>query len=151
VLQNVEVPEYKDPGLCLSSVTLARKVERLAGTAAPSARFVFGSSKVIPAPRPVFKAGEDVWLYYQVYNTANDPASGHPKIKITYRWEKVEKAGNRLLGGRPIEVSADSNVQAYSVTVQSAWPAGDYQVVVKVDDVVASTSATAKVPFSVVK
>lgn len=151
VLQNVEVPDFHDPNMGLSSVTLARKVERLSEPADPSRRFVLGKFKILPAPRSAFKAGEEIWLYYQIYNTANDPASGLPKIKISYRFEKVEKTGNRLLGGRPIELAADNNVQAYSVTVQPAWPAGDYRVVMKVDDVIAGTSASATIPFTVVK
>ena len=112
---------------------------------------MLNNSRVLPAPRPSFKPGEDIWLYFEIYNTANDPASGGPKLKISYRFEKIEKTGARLLGGRPIEQSATSNVQAYSVTVQPAWPAGEYRVVLKVDDLTAGASATDTIPFVVVK
>ena len=39
----------------------------------------------------------------------------------------------------------------YAVGVQPAWPAGDYQVIVKVEDMIAGTSVSSSVPFSVVK
>jgi len=152
VLDTAEVPDFHEQTLQLSSITLAKKVERL--TSAPTdaaARFVLGNFKVLPAPRPVFRAGEDIWLYFQIYNTASDPGTGQPKVKIAYRFEKVERTGNRLLGGRPVEQSSDKNVQIYSVTVQPAWPAGDYRVVVKVDDVIAGATASATIPFAVAK
>jgi GWxTD domain-containing protein len=151
LLQSIEVPDFHGETLQMSSVTLARRVERLPSAPGAGARFTLGNFKVLPAPRAQFRAGEDVWVYYQIYNTASDPASGQPKLKVTYRYEKVEKAGNRVLGGRPIEQKVSNTVQMYAVGVQPAWPAGDYQVVVKVEDLVATTSVSSTVPFSVVK
>jgi GWxTD domain-containing protein len=152
VIQEIEVPDFHTEALQISSVTLARKVERLSGPPAdPLTPYVLGGSRVVPAPTARFRAGQGVWVYYQIYNTASDPNSGQPRLKVTYRYEKVEKAGNRLLGGRPIEQNVSNSVQAYVVTVQPAWPAGDYQVVVKVEDLVAGSSASAAVPFTVVK
>lgn len=151
VLTTIDVPDFHQEALQLSTVTLARKVERLKAPAEPGSRFVIGNFTVVPAPRAQFKAGEDVSLHYEIYNTASDPTSGQPKLKVSYRFEKIEKAKNIVLGGRPIEQPANSAVQVYAVQVQPAWPAGEYQVVVKVDDLVAATSATTTVPFSVVK
>src|SRR5262245_1527603 len=151
VLTTIDVADFHQEALQLSTVTLARKVERLKAPAEAGARFVIGNFTVVPAPRAQFKAGEDVALHYEIYNTASDPASGQPKLKVSYRFEKIEKTKNVVLGGRPIEQTTSSAVQAYALQVQQAWPAGDYQVVVKVDDLIAGTSASATVPFSVVK
>ena len=150
VQQSIEVPSFRQETLQISSVTLAKKVERIAAPGSPT-RFILGNFRVVPAPRAQFRAGDDVWIYYQIYNTASDPNTGQPKLKTTYRYEKVEKAANRLLGGRPVEQNTGGTVQSYAVTVQPQWPAGNYQIVVKVEDLVAGTSASATVPFSVVK
>ena len=88
---------------------------------------------------------------FQIYNTASDPASGKPSIRVTYKFEKVEESGNRMLGGRPISQKVSSSVQAYALTVSDKWPEGDYQVQVKAEDLVAKTMASATVPFSVAK
>ncbi|MBI3450730.1 MAG: GWxTD domain-containing protein [Acidobacteria bacterium] len=149
--RDLVVPDFHGTDLGISTVVLARKVERLAAPADATARYVLGNFKVLPSPRPSFKAGEDVWLYYQIYNTANDAASGQPKIKVSYTFQKIEKTKPIILGGKPIEQVVNNNVQAYSVTVAPQWPAGEYQVLLKVDDLIAAKSATAAIAFSVVK
>jgi hypothetical protein len=148
---SIDVPDFHSETMGLSSVTLAKKIERVTTPSAGTPRFVRGNFKVVPAPSAQFKAGEELSLYFQIYNTANDPASGQPKIKVSYRFEKIEKAGNRLLGGKPIEQSVNSNVQIFAVTVQPQWPVGDYQVVVNVEDLTSKATASSTVPFKVVK
>ncbi|HZE89505.1 MAG TPA: GWxTD domain-containing protein, partial [Verrucomicrobiae bacterium] len=103
------VPDFHGTDLGISTVVLARKVERLAAPADAAAHYVLGNFKVLPSPRPSFKAGEDVWLYYQIYNTANDAASGQPKIKVSYTFQKIEKTKPIILGGKPIEQVVNNN------------------------------------------
>ncbi len=152
VLQEITAPDFSDEALQLSSVTLASKVEPLtAAPEEPGARFVMGNTRIVPAPTGEFRPGQDLWIYYQIYNTANDPASGRPKLFLSYRFEKVEKDRKILLGGRPIEQPASATVQAYAVPIQEVWPEGEYQVVVTVEDQVSGAKASATVPFRVVK
>jgi GWxTD domain-containing protein len=152
VLQEITAPDFRDEALQLSTVTLARKVEPLtAAPEDPGARFVMGNTRIVPAPTGEFRPGQDLWIYYQVYNTANDPASGRPKLFLSYRFEKVEENRKIVLGGRPIEQPAFATVQAYAVPIQDAWPEGEYQVVVTVEDQVSGAKASATVPFKVVK
>jgi len=152
VTRQVVAPDFHSDEFQISSVTLARKVEPAGGGASGVGdHFVLGKDKVIPAANSVFRPGEDVWIYFQIYNTANDPASGQPKLKISYTFEKVEEKGNRMLGGKPIVQFNPSTVQAYALSVTPQWPAGDYRVTVKVEDQVAGASATGSSDFKVVK
>lgn len=152
VKQAVIAPDFHAEEFQLSSVTLARKVEPAAGESTDAGgRFVLGKDKVIPAANAVFHPGEDVWIYFQIYNTANDSASGQPKLKVSYTFEKVEEKGNRMLGGKPIVQFGSNTVQAYALSVTPAWPEGDYRVTVKVDDQVAGAAASGSVSFKVVK
>ncbi len=151
IRQDVEVPDFSVGSLQISSITLARKVEEIKAASNPGQRFVLGKFRVIPAPDPVFRAGEELVLYYQVYNASTDPASGKPKLKVSYRFEKVEAKRKIPLGRGPITQDADQAIQAFAVSIAAAWPGGDYQVEVKVEDVPSGASASAIVPFRVEK
>ncbi len=151
IRQDVEVPDFSVTSLQISSITLARKVEEVKAPSAPGQRFVLGKFRVIPAPDPVFRAGEELVLYYQIYNASTDPSSGKPRLKVSYRFEKVEAKRNIPLGRGPITQEADQAIQAFAVTIAAVWPGGDYQVEVKVEDVPSGASASAVVPFRVEK
>ena len=151
VKQEIEVPDFSQQALQISSVTLARKVERMTGAPDPSGRFAVGNFKVFPSVRGEFRPGEEVGLLYQIYNTANDASTGKPKLKVSYQFEKVEKTRTIKIGREPLTYTVDGTVQVYSVPIQPAWWAGGYQVVVKVEDLVAGTTVSSTVPFTVVK
>lgn len=147
--QEVEVPDYSQETLQMSTVTLARKVEPAEAAGEASKRFVLGNYRVIPAPAPVFRAGQDLILYYQVYNTAEDAGSGRPKLKVTYQFAKVEST--RKIPFKPITQEVEMAIQIYGVTIAEQWPEGDYQVEVAVEDLVAGSSVSSVVPFTVKK
>lgn len=151
IQREIAAPDFQGEELQLSTVTLARKVEQLRGAAEdPEARYLMGNVKVIPAPSGEFRPGQDVWIYYQIYNTANDPGSGGPKLKITYQYEFL-KDGRSIKIGAPIVQTVSTSVQAYAVGVADVWPKGDYQIIVTVEDLVAGKSASTTVPFTVFK
>lgn len=151
VREDIEVPDFTTEGLQISSVTLARKVQQIQGSQDSSDRFVLGNLRVIPAPDPVFHAGEELGLYFQIYNTSSDPASGKPRLKISYKFEKVEAKRKIPLGREPIVQEANTAVQAFAVTIAPSWPGGDYQVEVKVEDVASGATTSVIVPFKVEK
>jgi hypothetical protein len=145
----VEVPDFTASSLQMSTVTIARRVEQRTSAAAPEERFVLGNYTVIPAPTPVFRPGQELILYYQVYNTSDDAASGAPKIKVTYKFAKVE--ASRKIPFRPIVQEVDKAIQIYGITIVDQWPEGDYQVEVQVEDLVAGAATSSVVPFKVEK
>jgi GWxTD domain-containing protein len=147
----VEIPDFKPEGLQISTVTLAREVERVSTPPAPNTRFVLGNFKVFPSPSPVFRAGQELILYYQIYNTATDPESGQPELKVSYMFEKVEARRKIPLGREPIAQNVTSAVQIYGITIAPVWPKGDYQVTVKVEDLVSASTISSVVTFQVEK
>lgn len=146
--EEVEVPDFGGDGLAMSSLTLARKVEP-AGDSASGKRFTLGGFRIYPAPDTTFRSNQDLVLYFQVYNAATDPNSGKPKLKVTYKFAKVET--NRKIPLHPIVQDVDRAVQIYAITIAPVWPTGDYQVEVVVEDEVSKTSVSAIAPFKVVK
>ncbi|HXI01939.1 MAG TPA: hypothetical protein VNI57_02075, partial [Candidatus Saccharimonadales bacterium] len=146
--EEVQVPDFGGDGLQMSSLTLARKVEP-AGDSASGKRFTLGGFRIFPAPDTTFRSNQDLVLYFQVYNAATDPASGKPKLKVTYKFAKVET--NRKISLHPISQDVDQAVQIYAITIAPVWPSGDYQVEVVVEDQVSGTSVSAIAPFKVEK
>ncbi|HKY34175.1 MAG TPA: GWxTD domain-containing protein [Candidatus Polarisedimenticolia bacterium] len=150
--REIQVPSFEGDSLGLSSVTLVRKIEPLSappGDETP-APFVLGKFKVVPRPDNVYKDGEEIAFYYQIYGAAPDELTKLPKVDLSYAFEKSDTAGAwRMVGGRPVLTGGQSAlVQAYSLPIRG-WPAGDYRISVKITDTVSGRTAEATLPFKV--
>ncbi|HET9481883.1 MAG TPA: GWxTD domain-containing protein [Candidatus Polarisedimenticolia bacterium] len=151
--KELSVPAFDETDLALSSVTLARKFEKLpappeAGAMTP---FVLGSFTVVPRPDNVYKHGQDVLFYYQIYGPANDPVTGKPKLDITYAFQKNHEGRWVTLGGKPVALTGQQEqALGYGVTIAPVWPAGEYRVSIKVTDTIAAKSVSAELPFTLV-
>ncbi len=85
-----KVPRYDDKKLSTSSLILASTLrstdERDIGQA-----FVIGSAKVIPNLEGVYKKGQDVGVYLQVYNAQIDQTTLRPAVDVEYILSKDGK------------------------------------------------------------
>ncbi len=109
------VPKYEESKLATSTLILASTLrsttERDIGGS-----FVIGSAKVIPNLSGVYKKGQDVGVYMQVYNTGIDQTTLRPAVDVTYvltkdgkeilsqaeNWEGLSDSGQRLTLARMI-------------------------------------------------
>lgn len=107
--QGFTVPRYDDKALSTSTLVLASTLrpteERDIG-----AMFVIGNAKVIPNIEGVYKKGQDVGVYMQVYNAGIDQTTLRPAVDVEYvltkngkevlrqpeNWEGLSDSGQRL-------------------------------------------------------
>lgn len=147
------VPSFDTSGFQLSTVTLASRIEPLSTPPAPDkfVPFVLGAFTVVPRAENVYKDGEEIAFYYQVYGATTDPVTNVAKLDLSYAFEKNVAGTWRMVGGKPVLTPAQAGlVQAFSLPMRG-WPAGDYRIVIKVSDTLANPpgQAQAEIPFKV--
>ena len=127
------VPKYEESKLATSTLILASTLrsttERDIGGS-----FVIGSAKVIPNLSGIYKKGQDVGIYLQVYNTGIDQTTLRPAVDVTYiltkngkevlnqpeNWEGLSDSGQRLTLARLIPTATLAT--------------GDYELKIKIKD-----------------
>ncbi len=142
------VPRYDESKLSTSTLILASTLrsttERDIGGS-----FVIGSAKVIPNLSGVYKKGQDVGLYLQVYNTGIDQTTLRPAVDVVYvltkdgkeilsqaeNWEGLSDSGQRLTLARMIPTTT--------------LAAGDYELKIKIKDRVSSQMLEPSAKFTV--
>jgi GWxTD domain-containing protein len=87
------VPKYDEKKLSTSSMILASKL-RSTTDSDIGGQFVIGSAKVIPNLSGVYKKGQDVGVYLQVYNAGIDQTTLRPAVDVDY---VVTKDGKEIL------------------------------------------------------
>lgn len=128
-----EVPKYEDSKLATSTLILASKLrsttERDIG-----AMFVIGDAKVIPNLSNVYRQGQEVGIYLQVYNSGIDQTTLRPAVDVQYvltkdgkeilnqpeTWEGLSDSGQRLTLARLLPTTG--------------MQPGDYEIKIKIVD-----------------
>ena len=109
------VPRYEETKLATSTLILASTL-RTTTERDIGGSFVIGSAKVIPNLSGVYKKGQDVGVYLQVYNTGIDQTTLRPAVDVVYlltkdgkeilrqneNWEGLSDSGQRLTLARLI-------------------------------------------------
>lgn len=93
VNQGFTVPRYDDKKLSTSSMILATKL-RSTDDRDIGGRFVIGGAKVIPNLDGVFRRGQDIGVYLQVYNAGIDQTTLKPAVDVSY---VLTKDGKEIL------------------------------------------------------
>lgn len=87
------VPRYDDEKLMTSTLILAAKL-RTTDDRDIGGRFVIGNAKVIPNLSGVFRRGQEVGIYMQVYNAKIDQTTLRPAVDVEY---VLLKGGKEIL------------------------------------------------------
>ena len=151
--REILVPSFETDEFQLSTVTLAHKIEPLATPSAADklVPFVLGTLTVVPRSENIFKDGEEIAFYYQVYGATTDPVTNVAKLDLSYAFEKNVAGQWHMVGGRPVLTPGQPGlVQAFSLPIRG-WPAGDYRISIKVSDTLANPQkqVLAEIPFKV--
>lgn len=133
VRQGFTVPKYADGKLSTSSMVLASKL-RETTTGDTGAMFVIGSSKVVPNISGVYKQGQEVGVYLQVYNAGLDQTTLRPAVDVEYL---LTKGGKEVL--RQAEDWSGLSDSGQRLTLArllptAGLPAGDYEIKVVTRD-----------------
>ncbi len=142
------VPKFEENKLGTSSLILASKLysttEKDIG-----GMFVIGTEKVIPNLSGVYKKGQEVGIYMQVYNTGIDQTTLRPAVDVEYvlskdgkeiltqkeDWKGLSDAGQRLTLARLLPTNA--------------LAAGNYEIKVKIKDRVSNQYKEGAAKFTV--
>jgi GWxTD domain-containing protein len=151
--ESVEVPDLWGPGLVLSDLVLASRVEAAPSPPSSSLKqpFLHGRLRIVPDIDGKFSAGAELGFYYQVYGATAGPVDGKPRLDLEYRIERLDAAGAAAepMGGSVALEGQRDPTQAFSFPL-TQWPAGSYRLTVRVTDRLASVSAERRAEFRVV-
>jgi GWxTD domain-containing protein len=144
------VPKYDVQKLSTSTLVLAAKLESL-GDQPAVGQFVIGQTKVIPNVSGIYRRGQPLGVYLQIYNAGIDQTNLRPAVDVEYvlmkdgkevgkqpeNWEGMSDAGQRLTLARLIDS-------------QRLAP-GDYELTIRIRDRVSGQSLTPSAKFTVVQ
>jgi VWFA-related protein len=108
-----------------------------------------GSAHPVPLARRSFPSGENLVYIFEVFGAHSDPASGKPRV--TSRCAVRHADGSALVESptRPIQPGPQGQLgEQIPISLRGA-PAGDYEVVVTLDDEVSGTRVETRDPFTV--
>lgn len=148
--EEVEVPDLSAPGLLLSDLVLAGRVEEEPEGASGAYKrpFLYGRLRLVPDVDRVYRSGSELGFYYQVYGARSDAPGGAPELDLLYRFEILGDGGWQSVGS-PIELESQrESSQAYSLALRG-WPAGTYRLSVRVTDRGSGQSAERQTDFAV--
>ncbi len=159
----IEVPDFNNGELSTSSIVVTDKVNMLTAPVNPDeARerpFVFGSQELVPAADTTFGKGEELSIFFQVYN-AGLGETGKPDLTMEYNFHKkegeVEKFFNKTnpqnmnASNMPAEFDPAKFPVPGGITVPlKTFPEGEYRLEIKITDKASGKTLTRDVPFSV--
>ncbi len=150
VRQGFTVPKYDEKKLSTSSMMLASKLRSNAAEE-PGAMFVIGNAKVVPNLTGVYKQGQDVGVYLQLYNAGLDQTTLRPAVDVEY---VVTKDGKEILR-QPEDWSglSDSGQRLTLARLMptEGLPLGDYEIKVLTKDRVGGQAIENKGKFRIIK
>jgi GWxTD domain-containing protein len=152
-----EVPRYQEDQLATSTIVLAASIEPIdSKTLLQGNTFVIGRYKVKPFVSGIYKPGQNLAMFLQVYDAKMDEATLQPALKVEYTIMKGDQeimhivedgktnAGKIDLKGRQLTV-----MRSIPVKDALAQP-GAYTVKIKITDLVSQSVVTPETKFTVV-
>ena len=151
-IQNLafEVPKYTPSQLATSTLVLAARLQ-YTGDKDPGGMFTIGDKKVIPNVSGIYKRGQEVGVYMQIYNAGIDETTLRPSVDVTYT---LAKDGKELLT-QPEDWKGMSD-SGQRLTLSRLLPtyslnAGDYELKIKVRDRVSGQEIKQEAKFKIEK
>jgi len=141
--RRLDVPNLS--GFSASSVVPAERF----GPAGTDARVVVGSEEVLPRPGAVFRTGEMLRLYLQVYGASVDPRTSMPRVDVSFRFASDAKSRPRSMR-QPFKVTGAAGASMGLALPIGDWPEGRYRVDVDLHDRVSGARASAAGAFRIV-
>ncbi len=145
-----EVPKYDAAKLSHSTLVLAAKLQNLSDQPAVG-QFVIGNNKVIPNVAGIYKSGEPVGVYMQIYNAGVDQMTLRPAVDVEYVLAKDGKeVGKQPEDWRGMSDSGQRLTLARLIPTLDMAP-GDYELTIRINDRVSGQKLTESAKFTVTK
>jgi hypothetical protein len=151
-----EVPRYQEKALATSTLILALSIEPLDNRTISAGQFIIGRYKVKPHVSGVYKPGQNLALFFQVYDAEMDQSTLQPALKVEYTVSKGDQEiyhtvedGKTKMG--IIDMKGQQLVVARAIPLQDklAEP-GSYTVTAKITDLVSQKVVTPQARYTVV-
>jgi GWxTD domain-containing protein len=144
------VPKYDSQKLSTSTLILAAKLESLVNQPAVG-QFVIGQTKVIPNVSGVYRRGQPVGLYLQVYNAGIDQTTLRPAVDVEYALMKDGKElGKQAEDWRGMSDSGQRLTLARLIDSSGLNP-GEYELAIRIRDRVSGQVLSPSAKFQVVQ
>jgi GWxTD domain-containing protein len=144
-----EVPKFVPEKLATSSLVLAVKLQAL-NDQMPG-MFAIGPYKVLPNVSGVYKRGQDVGIYMQVYNAGIDQTTLRPSVDVEYVLAKDGKeVFKQAEDWRGLSDSGQRLTLARLLPTSNLAP-GEYEVSIRVRDKVSGQSLSPSQKFTVIE
>jgi GWxTD domain-containing protein len=144
------VPKYRSDTLSTSSMVLARQL-RPANAGDLGGQFIVGDNKVVPNLSGVFRKGQDVGIYLEVYNALIDQTTLRPAVDVDY---VLLKDGIEVLRKHEDSTGmSDSGRRLTLTTILSSekLAIGDYEATIVIHDRVRGNVIQSKGKFALIK
>jgi GWxTD domain-containing protein len=146
--EEMEVPALPPHSLGLSSLTLLEEIHALEGKEPRIGPFRMGGLHMVPRCRPVLAAGEELGLYYQIYDGRRGAEGPPAALEIEYRFELLLD-GAEYPVGEPLHVrGATARAQGQTFRVEG-WPPGSYRLTLTVRDPANDSGAVRQILFEI--
>ncbi|HEY7783894.1 MAG TPA: GWxTD domain-containing protein [Pyrinomonadaceae bacterium] len=144
------VPKYDSEKLSTSTLVLAAKLESLIDQPAVG-QFVIGQSKVIPNVSGVYRRGQPVGVYMQIYNAGIDQTTLRPSVDVEYVMSKDGKdLGKQTEDWRGLSDSGQRLTLARLIDSSNLLP-GEYTLAIRIRDRVSGQTLSPSAKFTVVQ
>ena len=152
-----EVPRYSERQLSTSTLVLASSIQSLSNKVIQAGPFVLGAYKVEPYVSGVYKPGQNLAMYLQVYNAEMDQSTLKPALRVEYIVSRggtevlsLSEDGQSKMGFIDMKGTQLTVVRAIPLTGTLGQP-GSYTVKVRVNDLVTGKAVEPAAQFQVVK
>jgi GWxTD domain-containing protein len=144
------VPKYDPQKLSTSTLVLAARLESLVDKPAIG-QFVIGQTKVIPNVSGVYRRGDPVGVYLQVYNAGIDQTTLRPSVDVEYALLKDGKeVGKQAEDWRGLSDSGQRLTLARLIDTRQL-PPGDYELAIRIRDRVSGQALAPGAKFTVLQ
>ncbi len=144
------VPKYDPQKLSTSTLVLAAKLENM-GDRPAVGQFVIGQAKVIPNVSGIYRRGEPVGVYMQVYNAGIDQTTLRPSVDVEYALMKDGKeVGKQAEDWRGMSDSGQRLTLARLIDTRQLSP-GEYELAIRIRDRVSGQALAPAAKFTVVQ
>jgi GWxTD domain-containing protein len=144
------VPKYDPQKLSTSTLVLAAKLENM-GDRPAVGQFVIGQAKVIPNVSGIYRRGEPVGVYMQVYNAGIDQTTLRPSVDVEYALLKDGKeVGKQAEDWRGMSDSGQRLTLARLIDTRKLSP-GEYELTIRIRDRVSGQALAPAAKFTVVQ
>jgi GWxTD domain-containing protein len=151
------VPSYQEKQFASSTLILAASIDKMDNQTIATGQFMIGRYKVKPMVSGIYKPGQNLALFLQVYDADMDQATLQPALSVEYvvsrggqELLRVVENGNTKMGIIDLKGQQLVIARAIPLTDKLSEP-GTYTVTARITDLVSQKVLTPQASYTVVK